>query len=981
MTVIPPRPRAPRPAVCALLFAAVLLPAAARAQRPAAAAFAGKPIASVAVTIEGRPSSDQGLLDLVETRRGEALSMSEVRETITHLYSLGRFEDVRVEAETAPGGGVNLAYRLMPVHTVSKVVFRGRLGIPEAMLRRRMRDRFGETPAAGRAEDVASTLQDYYHSLGYLQAVVTAAPPVVYHNPDRTTLVFGVDAGPRASVTGVEIVGAPLDPRPQVLSRLGLAVGAPYDPDALQQKLDAYVADVRHRGHYEASATSQPRVNASRTGVDLAIDVRPGPLVTVRYEGDRVPADKLADLVPIEREGSVDQDLLEDSARRITDYLRQQGYWKAEVPPPQRLEQADRLTIVFHITRGALYRVAPGGLEVSGNHAIDAQQIAERVNRPAARLSAGDPYVSSRLDSAVEALKALYQENGFPDAVVQSAANQVAAGLVKPVIVIREGQQVRIGTIAVQGNAHVPSADLLKSVTRSREGAPYYPPNVAADRDAMAGRYLNLGYESASVTADVSRPGDGSRAEITFRVNEGPQTIVDHILIVGNTRTAPAVIRREVLLKPGKPLSYSDLIESRRRLSALGLFRRVQIAELPPGPSGARDVLVTVEEALRTTIGYGGGAQIDRVLTEAVVNGPAVEQFEFAPRGFFEIGRRNLGGRNRSVDLYTRVSLRPNPDPASTSMFGFTEYRVVGTYREPRAFGNYGDLTGTAAVEQGIRSTFNFARKGVNAELLHPISSRLRASGRYSFGTTRVFYTTSQADADKFTIDRAFPQVRLSTFSGALALDTRDDLLEPQKGMLITLDGTLSARAIGSRVGFSKGVAEAFFYRSLGRPHLVFAGGARLGLATVFPQTVTVTAPDGTVQQETITDLPASERFFAGGDTTIRGYALDSVGAPATISPEGFPTGGSGLVILNAELRVPVWRSLGAALFVDGGNVFRHASDIDFTALRGSTGFGIRYRSPIGPIRLDLGFKMDRRVIGGQLEPRTALHFSIGEAF
>ena len=131
----------------------------------------------------------------------------------------------------------------------------------------------------------------------------------------------------------------------------------------------------------------------------------------------------------------------------------------------------------------------------------------------------------------------------------------------------------------------------------------------------------------------------------------------------------------------------------------------------------------------------------------------------------------------------------------------------------------------------------------------------------------------------------------------------------------------------------------------------------------------------------TVEDLPASERFFAGGDTTIRGFALDSVGAPNTIGATGFPRGGNALLVMNAELRLPVWKDLGAAVFVDGGNVFDRVTEFDFGELRGSSGFGLRYRSPIGPIRFDIGFKMDRRVLGAELEKRPALHFSIGQAF
>jgi outer membrane translocation and assembly module TamA len=131
----------------------------------------------------------------------------------------------------------------------------------------------------------------------------------------------------------------------------------------------------------------------------------------------------------------------------------------------------------------------------------------------------------------------------------------------------------------------------------------------------------------------------------------------------------------------------------------------------------------------------------------------------------------------------------------------------------------------------------------------------------------------------------------------------------------------------------------------------------------------------------TLEDLPASERFFAGGDTTIRGFALDSVGSAKTITATGFPRGGNGMLLLNAELRVPVWRDLGAAFFVDGGNVFERTTQIDLGDLRGSVGFGLRYRSPIGPVRLDLGFKLDRRISGGRLESPRGIHFSIGQAF
>jgi outer membrane protein assembly factor BamA len=954
----------------ALLALLVLVPAAAPAQDLPAAKYVNHPIRRVTLTTEGHDTTEPGLADLLATRSGQPLSMVDVRETIAHFYSLGRFQNVVVDAEATPDGGVALRYTLDPIHTVTRVDFHGDLGVSDGTLRSWMSDRFGLTPPVGRAADVAATLEGLYKDHGYLQATVRTAPPIVEHNPDRTTLVFDVKAGPLAKIVDVVIEGEPLDPRQQVLSRLGAVPGQPYEPAELHRRLADYVASMRRRGRYEATASEQPpTVSADGAEVTVNLAIAPGPIVHVQYEGDPLPKEKLAELVPIEHEGSVDEDLLEDSSHRIEEALRQQGYWRARVSH-ERKEGNGVLTIVFHVDRGRLYRVAPSGVEITGNTVLSPAEL-----KPIMKLGPGEPFVASTLDAMTGAIRQQYQVRGYALAEVNSAVNDVGNGLVRPVITVKEGPRVMIGSVTIEGNHALRTDDLIAKLS-SKPGQPYYAPAVASDRDRLVTEYLNAGYASAQATVTPVLSPDGTRATLPFKIEEGPQTIVDHILIVGNTRTAEGVIRRELQLHAGQPLGAEDLLESQRRLSALGLFRRVRIVPLAHGSPLNPDVVVTVEEALRTTVGFGGGAEIDRTLRPTGPAGEAQEQFEYAPRGFFEVTRRNLGGKNRLVSLYTRLSLRPNSDPTNPKTFGFPEYRVVGTYREPRAFHGFTELTATAAVEQARRTTFNFSRKGINAEVSRRLTPAIRGSARYSFGTTRVFdeHLDPNDPADAISIDRVFPQVRLSTFSTAVSRDTRDDLLDPQHGYFMTADGTFAARAIGSQVGFTKTFLQGFVYRQLGHPHLVFAGGARRGVAKL----LTFVAD---AEGQPVSDLPASERFFAGGDTTIRGFALDTVGAPETINSQGFPKGGNATIILNGELRAPLWKQLGGALFVDGGNVFARTSDFDLTELRGAVGFGVRYRSPIGPIRLDLGFKLDRRVIAGRLEPRSVLHFSIGQAF
>ncbi len=954
------------------------LASAAAAQEPAAASYVDLPIASVSVIIEGRQAPERALLDAIQSKQGAPLRMADVRETITHLYSLGRFEDVRVEADATADGGVALRYVADPIHTVTRVEFRGQLGLSEGALRTRMVDRFGQTPPVTRATDVAAALQQLYQDEGFLSATVKPAPPIIEHDPDRATLVFDVTSGSRTTIASSTVTGHPLETPAQVQAKLQIGPGQRYQPAALRDRLADLVNTLRHRHYYEAAASIENTAfKENRSQVDLTVHVEAGPLVTVEFTGDPLPKDKIAEMVPIEREGSVDEDLLEDSAHRITDYLNAQGYWKAQVEPPVRRTGDGTLTLTFTINRGRLYRVATPGIQVTGNQFIQIDAL-----RPLLKMSAGEPFVGSRLSAIESAIKQQYRTHGFATTEVTSAANEVGEGVVQPVITIKEGPRVVIGAVTLSGNQAI-ATDRLMPVITLHTGDPYYGPSIARDRDALLSFYLNEGYPSADVAVIPSTPvktAEGARADVIFKIAEGPQTIIEHIFITGNLRTKESIIQHELEIKEGQPLGQAALTESRRRLTSLGLFRRIQISAVSHGDPALRDIVIAVEEAPQTSVGYGGGLQVDRVLRSPDPESTPIERYEFAPRGFFEIGRRNVGGRNRSVNLYSRLSLRPSPDATTRKPFGFSEYRVIGTYREPRALQRYGELVATAAVEQGVRTGFNFSRKGFNTEVGHRFKPTLRGSLRYSFGTTRIFdFALDQSE--QLSVDRAFPQVRVSAFSGALTRDTRDDALEPQAGTFVSADATVAARAIGSEVGFTKTFLQGFVYRNLGRPHLVFAGGARLGVADPFPRLAPATDQNGNPTVVLVRDLPASERFFAGGDTTIRGFALDSVGAPETIATNGIPQGGDAEIVLNGELRTPLFGQVGGVVFVDGGNVFARTADLDLGALRGSVGFGLRYHSPVGPIRVDIGFKLDRRVIGAALERRYAIHFSIGQAF
>lgn len=944
----------------------------------------GRTVSEVRVVSGGRDVHDTQIDGLVEIRPGQPLRMDVVRETIAHVMGMGRFLDVRVLAFEA-GEAVRVELDLVPLRDVRRLVFSGDLGLPEATLRGAVVDRFGPAPPFGRAGDIARALESLLNDRGFLRAgVVTRARGET--DAEAGDMAFEVSAGVRARVRTLTYRPADSADVRDLSAQLTIRQGGIYDLTELRRQLTAFTDGLHARNYLEARA-DPPLVRESDLGdaVDLTITLTRGPLVSVEFAGDPLPKKQLADLVPVAREGSVDEDLLEDSQQRIIEFLRAQGYRDARADFARVLD-GDRLRVTFTVKYGPLYRVA-GDVVFEG-----AALVPHAALRPLLRITAGQPFLQARLDADVLALTAEYRRHGFGDAACIPAIEPVAgartAGEVPITILLRitEGPRTLVTEVDLTPSSVFSDSQLLVGLG-TRVGAPLYGPTVEADREALLVKYLDRGYRLARVESSIRYTGDRTGARVSFAIREGPQILVDHILVVGNNHIGDATIRRELVLESGKPLGLEAINESQRRLAALGLFRRVTISELQHGPDNLRDVLVTVEEAAATTLGYGGGVEFQKV-----------ETAEFAPRGFVEIGRRNLWGKNRSINLFSRVSLRRrtetvvSPDtgaPASVTQNSI-EYRVLGAYREPKFMGRKADLQVAVGFEQGSRTSFSFRHRAARVALSQRYGPAWSAVGQYSIQYNNIFEDRINP-RDRPLIDRLFPQVRIGSIAVSTARNTRDDDFDPGRGGLVSLSGEVALRALGSEVGFAKTFLQGFIYRKMPTARrLVLAGGARLGLGTGLPRDVPLTdsngdpilGPDGQPLTTRVRDLVASERFFAGGDTTVRGFQLDRLGRPETFDRDGTPIGGHAEIILNGEARLALLRNLGVVGFLDAGNVFQFVNDFALHDLRAGAGFGIRYKSPVGPIRFDFGFKLGTlQTYGTYHEDRFALHISIGQAF
>ena len=971
--------RAGRRTAALLLFISVL----ARPVSAAVADFIGKPVGAVRFFLEGRETTDPAFVSIVETTAGAPLSMVQVRESIAHLFSLGRFDDVRVDA-SLENARVTLRYELSPIHPVTDIRFAGRTGaagIDIGALRRVVADRYGATPPIGRTSDMVRLLSDALAADGYLHPSVSSAVRLD-HAPERATLTFTLEPGARTTIGTIDITGAPSLPRSELLRRINLVQGAPFRRERLASGLERYIQDRRKRGYYEAKMTPSIQLADQDRVANVTLAVDPGPHVRVVFTGDPLPGDRRNELVPVEREGSVDEDLLEDSTNRIEDYLRNLGYREAKAPHTREQRDAE-LVITFAVRRGPQYRVAK--LEIAGNTNIASSEF-----EMALKLREGQPFSDGRVADDAALVEDLYHRRGYASAKVQPTTGPRPTGNTAaqvPVMVrfdVFEGERIVVDSITFTGNTSFDDA-ALRGKMALQVGAPYVPGQLRQDRDRVQAVYNDRGNESATVDARPEFNPQNTRASIVFTIREGPRVFVDHVLIVGNVRTDAGTIERELQIKPGDPFSLSSISESQRRLMALGLFRRARIGELRHGNETARDLLVTVEEAAATTIGYGVGGE-GRLLPvpQEEAGGAAAARFQVLPRAFLEYGRRNLFGKPRSVNVFSSVSVPLNLNQTQTSG-RLTEYRLLGTYREPRLFDTATDGLLNATIEQQIRSSFTFRREGITAQAARRLTRGLSMSVAYQIQRNELL-AVNVAEPDVLLINRLFsPEpVRLSGFSASIIRDTRDDAVNPGSGQYLTANGQVDAVAIGSQVGFAKSFLRAQTFHTLPRSNgAILAGNAILGMAGEF---------------NTEKPIPEPERFFAGGDTTNRGFALDTLGVrhePSetqrdTIDKNGFPIGGDATVVLMGELRVPVRGGLSVVGFLDSGNVFQRVSQVDLTELRGAVGFGVRYRSPFGPLRVDLGFKTHVAEFLCPTsddpakrcpESRPALHISFGQAF
>ena len=700
--------------------------------------------------------------------------------------------------------------------------------------------------------------------------------------------------------------------------------------------------------------------------------------------------------------GSIDDDLLSTGAASLAEYFQGRGYFDAAVSFEVERSTADEIAIVYRVDRGQRRQLRD--IEITGNRYFDDGTIRERLQLGTGK-SASSPGAFSQglLSQDLQSLRQLYASNGFREARVGGEVLRGFGGNPNHLAVaisIEEGRQTFVSKLVTSGMSEFP-ADESPFEFASAPGQPFSESSIATDRQRILWEYFNAGHQD--VTFDWrSEQGDSpGQVVVYYEIRHGEPRQTGRAILSGAEKTRDEVLARQIEVASGEPLSQAGMFATQRNLYDLGVFSKVEVAlQNPAGIEESKDVLIQVEEARRWGLGFGGGAEFGRFGRNTAELTNPVGDAGFSPRMTVEVTRLNVFGKAHTLSFNTRLSL--------------LQQRGLFTYEAPRWFDSDRWRLTVTGLYDTIRNVNTFTGRRLEGalQLSQAISGRETVLYRYAYRRTSIDENT--LNIEPLLVPLISQPVRVGLMSSTYISDRRDDPTDTTSGMYNTVDIALASKLLGAQPNFARMFAQNSTYHQV-RPRVVFARTLQIGVNVPWAGFGSEGVDREGLAVRPDPRVPLSERYFGGGSATHRGFAYNQAGPRD--SATGFPLGGGAQLFNSVELRFPLsGPDFSAVLFHDAGNVYSRpgrislnssqqvrtnpqgGKEFDFDYLVHAMGLGIRYRTPIGPLRFDLayspnpprfvGFDGTREQLllgtGTFREQRASavqFHFSLGQTF
>ena len=967
------------------------------------------------------PASAKRLFELIPQKAGDPLQRENVRQSIQALHSTGRFADIQVEAESTSDQQVMLMFRMRPNFFVGEIFVEGAPNPPAAnQVVNASKLQLGELFSQEKVDRALTSIKQLMEQNGYYQS---SASDELQPHPEtqQMNITFRITPGAHAKIGRVTVTGPAGFSAGQIQDIAKMHPGDYVTVRRVSRALDRLRKRYQKQNRLLSQVAISGRTYRPDTNtVDYAFEIQPGPKVDIATEGFKINRSQLKKNVPVYEENALDDDLLNEGRRNLLNYMQGRGYFDAKVSQQKTTISSDELHVTYAIDAGERHKLSK--LEITGNKSFSQEQIRSRMQiQSAGRFLSYGRYSQALLSADVRNIVSNpYHANGYLDVKVTPKVEDNYQGKKNDLAItlqIEEGPQTTVGSLQIVGNENAlknPFPDL-----NIAPGQGFGYSKINEDREIVLNYYFNNGFPDATFEATAKPSPDApNRRDVIYTIHEGDQVIVDQVYVAGLDHTRDSIVQREVQIKPGDPLSQIDMLNTQKRLYDLGIFSQVDTAVQNPGSNEQKkNILVNVQEAKRYTFNYGLGLEFQTGQPTSNGNNPLGET-GVSPRVSFGVTRLNFRGLNHTIVFKANV--------------GRLQQRGLVSYDAPRLFNNPNwRLTFTTFYDNTVNvTTFTSQRLEGSVAAEQTISKTSIMTYRLTYRRVKANDISKTISNDQIPLLSQPTRVGIPNFS--YIRNKRDNDLESTKGNYTTVDGGVADRYFASETDFGRLLVQNSTYHALGKNRerkFVLARSTRIGVETPFGRTF---MPQPGEECETTgagqsTCLPLAERFFAGGGNSHRGFGLNQAGPrdPAT----GFPLGGTGLFVNNIELRTPpptlpfFQDNMSFAIFHDAGNIFTNGHDLfhnllqwrqknqdlckhpatagqcDYNYISHAIGIGVRYKTPVGPVRFDFGYNLNPPAFprcgivlpqgqtcpDDKFEPQHASHFnvffSIGQTF
>jgi outer membrane protein insertion porin family len=899
-------------------------------------------------------------MQLVQT--GRPLDPQQIAGTIDQLFSTEQYEDIQVDAEL-DGAGVALRFITRARRYIGHVAADGKIKDPpgRTVLISDAQLSLGTPFDEETLSDAKKNIEDELRQNGLFGAHVEAN---AQEDPDnhQMSISFQIVSGKRAKYEMPVVTGDTKLSNKTILAATGWRFPLIHRWRQVTRSLTDKGVD-----GVEKIFTKKDRLTAAvdLTGVDYDaetnrakphLNVDGGPRIVVHALEAKVSQGKLRTLVPVYQEGSVDNDLLAEGARNLSDYFQSKGYPDVDVTYKREPAKDDLEAINFYIATGARRRLVQ--VNVQGNDYFLDETIRERLFlRPASLVLRYGRYSSTFRSKDEETVADLYHANGFRDVKVTSSVQPDFKGKERDIAVtfhIDQGRQWRVEKLTVLGPNQLSLAPIQQEFT-SMEGQPYAEGNIAGDRNRILQYYNDHGFPSPAFSFDVL-PGDTPQTvDLIYRIREGRRQFVRKVIVSGLDRTRPSLVKPLLGLHDDEPVSTTKINDIARELTDLGVFASVNTGlQQSSGSELYKYVLYDFDEAARYTFNVGFGLEVGQFGGTTNNVNQAGGAKGVSPIVSFGVNRLNFLGLGQTVSFQTRYSS--------------LEQRESLSYVIPRFWGSRNRTLTFSVLYDTTQDVQTFSSRRAEASVQTAQRFNRASSLSMRFAYRRV--STGDVQIPSLLIPQLLQAVRIGIFSASYIQDHRDNPSDAHRGFWNTVDAGLASNYFGSQRSFARVLARNATYTPIGR-NLVFARQTQFGAIIPFNEPAGTTAADA---------IPLPERFFGGGGTSMRGFGDNQAGPRdiGIVSPlpgqssqaTGFPIGGNALFFNTFELRFPLLGpNVSGVFFHDMGNIYTSVSDIsfkyrqtsdqDFNYAVQAVGFGVRYKTPFGPVRVDLAYSMN----------------------